>query len=275
MPSIFSYLDHREFLRDWIRAKKAEDPEYSYAAFARDGGCSKAAIANVLSGSRIPRPTTLDAFARAMRLGPDERNYLGLLVELASAQDVTRRREVMRRILASERFKQVRMSESESEIDVGRYLADWYLPAIRELAASPGFRDDPAWIASHLRPTITEAQAAEALRTLLELDLLERRPDGRVVQRPIQFHAGRISEQDALAHYHTHVIPRLLRQVDPRRRGHHLLAATVTLDEALVPEVRARLNAMLEQLAAMGDAEGHGRIYQIGVQMIPLTGGEE
>ncbi|MEZ4323255.1 MAG: TIGR02147 family protein [Myxococcota bacterium] len=275
IPAVFSYLDYRAYLRDWFEARKREQPDYSYATFARDGGGSKAALANVLAGSRAPRASTLDAFARAMALAPNERNYLGLLVELSLAQNLTERREAMGRILASEQYGRMKHSESAPDADVARYLEHWYVPVIREMVGLPGFRDDPEWIAAALVPVVTRDEVVEALATLFDLGFLFRAADGTVQQREIRFSTGVEASQLAVSRYHREVPPDLMRAVDPLRGAEqHLLAITVALHPSHVAEVKARLNAVLEQVAALGDdaagLEGK-RVYQVGMQVLPVS----
>jgi len=275
LPTAFSYLDYRTFLRDWFDARKRQDPSYSHSAFAREGGCSRSALANVLSGARTPRPATLDAFARAMALTPSERNYLGLLVELASAQDIDQRRQVMERILASERYHQVRYAEHGEENDLFRYVEHWYIPVIRELAGLPGFRADAEWVASRLQPRITVDEARDALDRLFELDLLRHGPDGRVERQEIQFRTEPEASQEALMHFYRQALPELLTHLERRPSSEqHLTAATVTLAPELVEEAKARLNAVMSQLAALADAssdQGEQQVYQVAVQLVPVS----
>ena len=274
-PTIFSYLDYRAFLREWFDAMKRADPDYSYAQFARDGGCSKSTLANVLSGARTPRSGTLDAFARAMALTPSERNYLGLLVELAGAEDLDARRQVMERILASERYHQVRVAERGDESELFRFIEHWYVPAIRELAALPSFVPEPEWIASVLRPRITVDQARDGLDRLFELDLLRHGPDGSVERREIQFRTDVAAHQVAIQHLYRETLPQLLRRVD-RADGEeqHVMAATLILPPELMAEAKARLTATVQQLAALSDAagvDGERRIYQLAGQLLPVS----
>ena len=279
MPSVFAYLHYRTFLADWIAARRADDPGYSLATFARAGGCSKAALANVMSGARTPRPDTLDAFSRAMELTPMERNFLGLLVELDTAPNLAARRAVMDRLLSAERFGQARYAETEQSASVLRYFEDWYIPAIRELATLPGFHRDPAWIASTLRPRIRPDQAQQALDTLLELGLLREGPRGRLEPHEVHFRphteGGAEGGAQATEHVHSIVIPQLLQQLDPGDAPiQHLLAATFTVAPSQLPAFKARLDATLEQLAAMAEdrrVEEPARVYQLSIQLLPRS----
>ncbi|MEN0064380.1 MAG: TIGR02147 family protein [Myxococcota bacterium] len=275
LPSIFNYLDYRAFLREWLQERKRQEPNYTYQDFADAGGCSKAAISNVLNGSRRPRIATIDAFALAMNLKPAERNYFGLLVDFSTARDVETRVEVLEAIVSGSRFQQLRLAERESDDVVFRYAEHWYVPAIRELASLPGFRDDPEWIAKKLCPSIEPKQAEHALNTLFELDFLRRRSDGRVEVREVRFRSEPETTKRAIAHFHRDAIPGLLRQMDPRRgEEQHVLAATMAIASGQVPEFKVRLNTLVGHLATMADdrqADGPYRIYQLAIQLLPVT----
>lgn len=275
LPSIHAYVDYRAFLREWVEAARRADPDFSYAAFAARGGCSKAALANVLGGVRSPRPATLDAFARAMRLGPAERHHLGLLVELAGAASEERRRDLLDRILADERHGKVREAEREPEQDVERYFENWWTPAIREMATFEGFQADPAWIAMRLHPPVPVHDVAHALDTLLELGFLVRADDGRVAPREVRFRTAPETTVRAVARYQKEVMSGLLRALDTdRHQEQHTLTATLVLDPEQLKEAKARLNAVATQIATMSDVgsdRSGRRVYQIGLQLFPLS----
>lgn len=274
-PSVFSYIRFRDFLRDWLAHRKREDPAYSLMSFATEGGCSKAAIANVLSGARSPRPGTLDAFGRAMDLSPPERNYLGLLVELEGGRTLEERRQVMNRILSAEHYQQVRVVEGEQGQSMLRYVEHWYTPVIRELARLPGFVSDPAWIAAAVQPPITVQEAEAAVNTLLELEYLERRPDGTLVPTAVRVRTHDETLQKAAQHVFRTVIPRMLSELDVANASiQHLRTGTMSIAPSQMPEFKARLDAVIEQLATMADDQaeaGPRRVYQLAVQLMPVS----
>lgn len=171
---------------------------------------SKAALANVLSGSRTPRSSTLDAFATAMQLKPTERSDLGLLVDLGTAPDLTTRSRIMEQILSRERYHQVRVTEKHRDEDIFRYFEHWYIQPIREMVGMPGFRDDPTWIAAQLMPPIRGDQAAEAIETLLDLGFVARGPHGDLVQQQVRVRTELEAVQTAATHVHRNVMPQTM-----------------------------------------------------------------
>lgn len=209
-----------------------------------------------------------------MGLSPAEHDYLRLLVALAEATTLERRREILGTILETERYEQKRLSESTPEADVDRYLAHWCIPAIREMAVLPGFRTDPHWIAQHMVPPIMPELAAQALDTLLDLGFLHRTNDGVLAQRELRFATAPDTTQRAVLRFHREQVPAMVAALDPDRgRQQHLLTATLTLDASMLDEVKSRLNAVLGQLATLADegsTEGPRRVYQLSIQLLPL-----
>lgn len=274
LPDIFDYIDYRAFLSDWFEARKRHG-RYSYASFAEAGGCSKAALANVIQGNRTPRSSTLDAFARAMELSPKERHYLGVLVDLDAAPGPRRRREVMEYLLSNERFGQVRIADREPRSDIERYLEHWWILAVRELVSMPGFREDPEWIAQTLYPRIEAEQASYALEVLQSLDFVRRDAEGRLVCNEIRFATDPESLGTALVRFYREQIPRLLSGLNVGlQEVQHYMGATVVFDEGSIPEAKAHLHQMVHQLATLGDARPRtdpARVYQVAVMMVPVT----
>ncbi len=276
LPRVTAYLDYTAFLKDWFEAKKQTEPRYSYSRFAEAAGCARATLANVLSGNRRPRPQTLDAFARALELSPTERNYLGLLVELDAAPDLTTRSAVMDRILASQRYEQVDEVDERSDADIARFLGHWWVPVVLELAHHPDFRPDPDWLIAMIRPEITAEQAQTALDTLFDLALLKRSADGRIRPGAIRFRTAPDQvKQRAVLDYHRQVLPDLVRRMSEIPEGErHVAAALVQLDTQAVPEVKQRIATLVDQIATQADAASDNAtpaLFQVMFQLLPVS----
>ncbi|MFK7931501.1 MAG: TIGR02147 family protein [Myxococcota bacterium] len=278
LPKLFDYMDYRAFLVDWFAAKKREDPTYSYSRFAEESGGSKSTFANVLRGARHPRPQSLDQFAHAIGMSPEERNYLGVLVELSSAQTEARRQQTLERILSNERYGQVRMAETEGDENIDRYLEFWYLPAIRELASIGGFQADADWVVGRLTPKITREQAQEALDTLFDLGLLRTDEAGNVRAREPEIRTQNDAYQTAVARFYRTAIPTLLQRMDTDRSDtQHLRTSTLSLPASAIPEAKLKIDALMDQLGAMqhpSSPNGTMQVYQVAVQLLPLSEGD-
>lgn len=228
----------------------------------------------MLAGTRTPKPSTLDALARGMGLDPIERNYLDLLVELASAQSVEARRVVLRKITSRVAYGHKVATEDDPD-RYARYMARWYHVAIRELARLPGFRPEPEWVARTMVPPIGVDQAAAALDLLFELGLLVRAADGSVEAPEIRLESKPEVRSESLVRYYEEVVPHMLarlRDVPANQRQFVTVATALTTDG--FAEARQIVWQLLDKVGAIGDADdpsGDRRVYQVALMFVPLT----
>ena len=271
-PDIFRYLDYRAYLRDWFDSRKAANPRFSHRGFSRRvGQKSPSLLADIVSRRRNLTPELIEAFVPVLGLRADAARFFGLLVELDQADSADRRNDAFGQIAATRRFREARQIEGDSF----RYLSNWYIPAVRELARRPDFCPEPGWVSRTLNPTITPAQARTALEVLHSLGMLVEQEDGwaqaeGAVTTP--------SEVVGLAvHNYHHGMLQLAQEAITRHRpqDRHFMAVTVCIPEALMPRLKDELNAMTERLldlcdGASGEAE---RVYQIHLHTFPLSDG--
>lgn len=272
LPDVYTYLDFRAFLGDHFRARKAANPRFSYRVFARLAGQrSPSLLKHVIDGQRNLTSATTEAFIAALQLSSDEAEFFTWLVRLGQADDPADRNHAWERISATRHFREARHIEGEGF----RYLSQWFIPAVRELATVPGFRADPAWVARTLRPRITLAQARQALTTLQDMGLLVAGFDGQGL-RPADAVVVTPHEVAGLAvhNYHQGMLARASEAItafDPEER--HLGAVTLVLPPTLVPQVKAELAAFQERLCSLLDGveEPVDRVYQVNLQFFPLS----
>lgn len=276
-PDLYSYLSYRDYLNDWFAARKAADKRYSHRLFARRAGVSSPSLLKeVISGRRNLTPATLEGFIDALGLGEDDASFFGALVQLDQAATDEERNTAWEQVASSRRFRSARPIEGATV----RYLSNWYCPAIRELALCPGFQDDPEWVRQQLQPTITKAEARQALETLFQLGLLER-VDDQV--RAVDVSLATPHEVAGLAahNYHHQMLQQAwdsIERADPDER--HLLGVTVAIPESLVGELKRELDAFQERLLHLcdnaisgDDAQPAERVVQLQLAMFPLTRG--
>lgn len=270
LPNVFAYLDFRAYLRDWFDAKKQANPRFSHRLFARRAGQkSPSVLLHAIDGTRNLSPAVAEGFVRAIGLEPEESSFFLALVRLQCAEDGDSRDRAMAQVQATRRFREAR------RIDAGslEYLSRWYYPAIRELASCSGFRADPAWIATTLRPPIREQDAREALKLLEVLGLLRRDADGTL--RPTDASVVTPHEVAGMAarQYHVAMIDRAREALEIPHQDRHLLGITVSIPAKLVPKLKRELDELQERLLDLCDAasDDHTVVVQVNLQMIPLS----
>lgn len=269
-PDIFSFVDHRAWLEQWFAWKKAENKRYSYRLFARlVGQKSPSYLKDVVAGRKNLQPTHVGPVAEAAELDEEETQFLELLVAYDLARDPTLRDEAWDRIAATRRFQQARQLEGEGY----KYVARWYIPAIRELVRRKDFRPEPAWIARTLQPEITEAQALGALATLRALGLVEDAADGGMVQAEGDIVTPREVLGHAVHQFH-HDVLRLaaesMERVDPEER--HLVGVTVSVPTSLLPQLKRELSQFAARINDLAESSARSaeRVVVCELALFPL-----
>ena len=268
---IHKFLDYRAYLQEWFQWKKKGSPRFSHRGFIRRiGQKSPSLIVDLIAGRRGLTPAMVAPFAKAMTLDTEERQYLGLLVDLERAKTPEKRNAIWERISARRRFQAAYSIEGDSF----RYLSDWSYPAIRELALRPDFRADPVWVARMLRPKVSVPHARDALAALFDLGMLVTDDDGAVSQADGAVVTPTEVLGLAVHNYHQGMIDRARDAiVDIPASERHYTGVTVCIPETLVPRIKDEINTFAERLLELCDgAEGTAeRVYQLHLMAFPLS----
>lgn len=265
---VFRYRDYREFLRAFYAHKKQGG--LSYRGFARAAGLGAPNYLKlVIEGKRNLSSDMAQRFATACRLNAEATEYFKILVSFNQAKRDDERNQLHERLTTFARFR----SSQRLDLAQKEYHGSWYIPAIRELVACPGFREDTAWIASTLMPPITERQAAQALDVLQQLGLLERDESGRLVQVSRAVSTGPQPSGLYLRNYHAQMMDRAVQamhDIAPDER--YVSALTLSASPATVREVKRRVMEFRAELVALCDADPEpAQIIQLNLQLFPLS----
>ena len=270
LPSIYEYVDYRQFLKDHYEARKKQDPKYSFRFFARRAGLSSSNFLKlVMDGKRNLGAATINRFVRALKLSPKEAPFSAALVPFDRAETVVERTRASGGGAPNRRFRRARRLEGP----LFRYLTRWYYPAVRELAGRVDFKEDPTWIAAQLTPKITVVQARSALRTLQELGLLVPDESGRLVRGDTSLTTGHEGRSVAIPAYHRQMIERAadaIERVAPEQRD--VSALTVCIKAQSLAELKHRIHRFPEEMLDLCDRETEPeQVYQLCIQLFPLS----
>jgi uncharacterized protein (TIGR02147 family) len=272
-PDIFGFLDFRAYLKAYYDAAKAHKNHFSYRYFARRAGyASPNFLQLVIGGKRGLSNDSIERFAKALDLNSDEHEFFAALVAFNQAQSAEEQNRAFMKVAASRRFRQARRIDHA----MYRYLSYWYYPAIREMTARDDFREEPAWIASQLLPTITTAEAASALQLLLELGLIIRDVSGRIIRGDPTLTTGHEVRNLAAGNYHRQMLERASESIEriPRERR-ELGATTICVNPDTVAEIKLLIHEFREQILERCDRdEDPSIVYQFNVQLFPLSKGK-
>jgi uncharacterized protein (TIGR02147 family) len=265
---VFRYHDYRAFLAAYYERKKPQG--FSYRAFARAAGLGAPNYLQlVIQGRRNLTGEMAQRFAETCGLGADSAEYFVTLVAFNQARDNDERNLHYRKLSGFRRYRRAQ----KLELGEAAYHSRGYLPAIRELALSSSFRDDPEWIAARLLPPIKPSEARQALDTLLELRLLERGPDGRLRQAARVVSTGPETTGMHITNYHAEMMQRAaaaMTLVPARERD--ISSLTLCLGPDGIARLKERIQAFRRELLELAESDAQpSQVVQLNFQLFPLT----
>lgn len=274
-PSIYDFLDYRQFLRSFYEAEKARLPAFSYRYFARKAGFSSPNFLQlVIEGQRNLGKDSVERFVKALKLPAEEANFFRDLVAFNQAKNISEKNLYFEKVVQSRRFQVWRKLDGA----LLEYLRHWYYPAIRELAGRADFRDDPGWIADQLWARVSREEIARALGVLESLQLLVRGPDGRLSRGEPTVSTGpeaRGAAKVVAAAFLRQMLERASESIDavpPERRD--VGSITVAVKKETIPELQERIRKFRRELLDRCDQDRDPtEVYQVNIQLFPLTKG--
>lgn len=272
MLSVFEFDDFRTYVKAWV----SEEEGWSQSRLASALGVSRSSLSQSLNSEaanprRFP-DTSVAPLTRLLALEGEDRRYFLELVEAAQGRSEEKRAAARRRADAIRSFQEARAIQRPSY----ELYATWYHFAVWELAQLPGFRSDPAWIASILMPPITRLQARESLELLDRLGLITTK-DGEVEVTSALLVDPEFSDEErneALIQSYKDSLARAADAIAERRlKSEKVMYGAVTaLDPDDFPKAREILRSAMQQLLALGQkTSGTGRVYQALVTCWPLS----
>ena len=267
---VYAYLDYRAFLRDHYAAKKAASRAFSYRAFSKRAGvASPNYLKLVVEGKRSLSPKMSERFAHACGLDADASRYFVHLVTFNQAKSSTERSQAYDKLTGFQSYRQAH----KLELAHAAYYSDWYMPAIRELAASAQFQADPEWIADQLVPKVSPLQAQRALETLIELGLLVRNSAGRLVQADALVSTGPETRGLHIVAFHRAMTQRAIESIDLVPAAERDISSlTLCLGRGGLATLKTRLQRLRRELLELSALETEPeQVVQVNFQLFPLS----
>lgn len=270
-PVIFEYDNYRRYLKDFYSHQKSADAAFSFRSFLREAGFQSSNYMKlVMEGKRNLSVDGIAKFAKALGLDANERDFFGRLVSFNQAKTMDQKQKHAGELVQSKIFGRIKPVSQSKFL----YWSKWYHVAIREMVALPFFREDCEWIAGFLRPAISADEVREAIETLLRLQLLQRRRDGRLFQSEAEIISGDEVVNVSIVQFHREMIQRALESVEQLdRTKRHVSAVTVSVSLKTEEKIKEMIHKFRKEiLAVAGEDAQTEKVIQLNFQLFPLTG---
>lgn len=250
-----------EFLKSEFTKRKTKNPNFSVRAFARWLELSPAQVSQVMSGKRPLTLKALEKINKKLDISPFEKQTLvdSLVGTSAKRQNPA--------TLTDEQQSFRTLSEDQFKM-----MADWYHVAILSLTRIPNAKADPRWIARKLNISVEDAN--EALQRLLRLGIVETSPKFIQIGDPLKV----ISEipSSAIRRYHKQNLALASEKVDTvdnsMKNFDSLCIAINTKD---IPQLKNHIDRFLNQIQKFSDKSKPDHVYNLNLQLFPITNLEE
>lgn len=172
LPTIYSYEDHRAYLKDWYRHMKQSHRGFTHRSFAKKAGFQTSNfLLLVMQGKRHLTEASINKVMKGMSLSKPEQDFFRHLVFFNQATTPEERQQYCDRLHQSKQYRALKPIDHWQY----EYYSKWYHPVIRELAAAPACDGTPEWLAAQLHPSVTPTQCAKSIEILEHLGFIRKR----------------------------------------------------------------------------------------------------
>jgi uncharacterized protein (TIGR02147 family) len=269
MPSIYNYLNYREYLCDYFAEQKQFQKQLTHRVILKKMGITSTGfLSNVISGKKNLNGEMSKKLGKIINLALRERRYLNNMVAYTQAKSVEEKKKYLDRLLVLRKADLAYMNDGQFSI-----FSQWYYVYIRDMLCFFDFKDDYQALSARLDPAITPEKAEEAIRELERLGFIEKDNDGFYRPRDRLVTTGDEADSVQLASFQLATMDMAKRSLEKHpaeKRDISFVSMTLSPDTFI--KVKSEVQAFRKKLLLMAKNEQKpDRIYQCNIQLFPVT----
>lgn len=269
MINLFEYLNYREFLRDAYEERHASDWRFSHRYIAEKVGFDSSMFNKILQGKRNLTARQISSFAEIFCRDDREKKYFADMVAFNQAKTHSESRLYLEKLVATKECKVETVAKDQFE-----YFDHWYHAVIRELVTIYPYVGDAAALGLMVRPPITASQVKSSIALLERLSMIRKNPEtGLYEQTQGLISSGSESYSTAVNSYIQQNLDVATSAMDRfSREERNLSTLAFGCDENTYNELVEMVRRFRrEVLAKVGQCEKPNRVFQLGMQLFPLS----
>ena len=269
-PTIFNYLNYREFLQDCYNYLKEKDKKYSYRFIAmKVGSSSPSWLSDIIKGRINLTENYLNILSNFLNLTDKEALFFKLLVNFDQASSHALKKKYMDEILSSKKLKVDILTKNKFD-----YFRKWYIPVIREFLFLLPFKgDDFKTVAKSLKPKITLKEAKEAISVLKSLDLVSETTNGLIKPTKNNIKKDASVASAYIPSYHIENMRLAGESIDRfKKEERDISSVTIHLSDEMFAKAKDEIRKVREKLLIFSNAsKNNAKVYQCNIQLFPTT----
>jgi len=269
MESVLTYENYRLFLADYYTEHKEYEPGFSWRAFAqRSGFGSPVFLKLVADGVKNLGASSIDRVVEAVGFSPEEAAYFHALVQFNHSDTDHERNFHFSKMAAIRKRIGIAVIQN-NHFD---YFSEWYIPVVREVIAGQPTDLPLSTIAKTIRPKVSVAQIKHAITVLTSIGFIK-------VDNGIWRQASALLATDpqihslAIRNFHDQMLSHASLAIREIPRERRTVSGLILKISAQGYDIMAnRIDEFRDELLRIASADSEvDRVYQVGIQLFPLT----
>ncbi len=195
MKPVFTYLNYRQYLKEYYGEQKRTVRQFSYRFFAQRAGIKAASLLReVISGQRNLTDKMALKFCQAIKFTSKEERYFCNLVKFNQAKTEREKQEYYAILLSFNNS----VVENPLSKDQYEYYSHWYHSAIREILEGDSENFSIEKIGQSLIPQIKKSEVKKSVELLFRLGMLKVDDRGIIRQQQSHITSGTTEENEML-----------------------------------------------------------------------------
>lgn len=269
IPTVFSYSDFREYLRDYFEARSKVDVTFTKSYICKRLGLpnSRSYFQDVLNG-KLVSDLKIPLFIKLLELSKDESQFFRVLVNFNQALDDADERE----LLFDQLISLNRTPKTIIQPAVYKYYKTWYHSVVRALLQFVDCRDNWSELSSMVCPRITPVQARESIELLIELGLAEKdatgcfRPTHKVIS------TGPYAKDELIRQYQLQWLEVARSAILKKQKiTNRFLTKTISVSGETLYLIEKKVEKFNSEVTSMVHKDPHpaDRVYHLSLQLFP------
>jgi uncharacterized protein (TIGR02147 family) len=268
-PNVFKYHDYLLFINDWIVFKQDSDNKsFSIRKWSQFIETSPSLITMILKRQRTLTDSLFFRMIQQMDLKKNEREALACLRLIANSESAEERSNTYNKLIKIPEYKK----ENSNNLKVFEYLSNWINVAIRELAFTNDFVDDPAWIKSRLRVHSERRDIEKALEFLKDRKYLYLDENSKWRPTENQMDCSEGVYKLSLTDFHRQMLNFAGDSINEvKRKDRYIVGHTFSVSKDQYTEAQSILEEALKRIENLNKSDNANDVYQIEIALFPLT----
>jgi uncharacterized protein (TIGR02147 family) len=249
LPSIFDYLNYREFLKDYYNYNKAKNPGFSYGSFAIKGKFqTRNYLKRVIDGERSVLAESFPKFFKALGFSTKEAQYFETLVNYNQSKDVDSKKYYFQMLKeAASGIKNSAVEISSHQYDI---FSNWYVIPVFESLSLTHIEHTPDAISKVFRKKISAKEVKHALETLEKAGIVAFDAEKNIYKKTneeIRYTQSVVNF--AIREFHKQTLGNAIEFIDNEAiENRYLRSLTLAISAKHVDEVYAEIDKLVKNL---------------------------